>query len=105
MELTGIQPHVKASELPLDRLAANPNLSETDKIEELSRQFEAVLLRQIIGEAQKTVFKSKYSDESTASSIYQDMTANQLADSISKHGSFGLARSLNQQLVHQLKKT
>jgi peptidoglycan hydrolase FlgJ len=104
MDIAGIQSRVKASELPLEQLAANRNLSEQDKIGELSRQFEAVLLRQILGEAQRTVIKSKYSGESLASGIYQDMTTNQLADSISKSGSFGLARSLNQQLDRQLKK-
>lgn len=105
MELTAIQPHLKAADLSLEQLAANAHLSEPEKIGELSRQFEAVLLRQILSEAQKTVFKSKSSNDSTARSIYQDMTTNQLADSISKSGSFGLARSLNQQLVHQLKQT
>jgi Rod binding domain-containing protein len=41
--------------------------------------------------------------QSTASSIYQDMVVNQLADNISQSGTFGLAQSLKQQLVHQLK--
>jgi len=94
MDISSIQPHVQASDMPLEELAGNPKLSEAEKVGELSRQFEAVLLRQILGEAQKTVIKSKYSDDSVASGIYRDMTTSQLADSISKSGSFGLVRQL-----------
>ena len=102
MEISATQSHVNAADLPLDRLATNSQLSEKEKIGELSRQFEAVLLRQILADAQKTIFHSKYSENSAASSIYQDMITNQLADDISKSGTVGLACSLNQQLTHQL---
>jgi peptidoglycan hydrolase FlgJ len=102
MEISALQPHVNAADLPLDQLATNTHLSEKEKVGELSRQFEAVLLRQILAEAQKTVFRSKYTDDSTASSIYQDMITHQLADNISKSGTFGLAQSLNRQFTQQL---
>jgi Rod binding domain-containing protein len=102
MEISATTAHVKAADLPLDRLLTNSQLSEQDKVGELSRQFEAVLLRKILADAQKTVFHSKYTDESTASGIYRDMITNQLADNISKSGTFGLAQSLNSQLTHQL---
>jgi Rod binding domain-containing protein len=102
MEISATVSHVKAAELPLDRLAKNSQLSEQEKVGELSRQFEAVLLRQILADAQKTVFHSKYTDQSTAGGIYQDMITNQLANNISKSGTFGLAQSLNSQLTHEL---
>ncbi len=102
MEIGATQPHVKASELPLERLAANTSLTREEKVGELARQFEAVLLRQILNEAQKTVIHSNLNPESTASSVYQDMIANQLAENISRSGTFGLARSLQQQLTQQL---
>ena len=86
----------------MERLASNSNVSEKDKITEVSRQFEAVLLRQILQSAQKTQFKSTMSGDSATGSIYQDMVTNQLADSISKSGAFGLAKTLNQQLQHEL---
>src|ERR1700674_3537492 len=103
MDISSIKPHVNPADLPVEQVASNPTLTEEEKVGELSRQFEAVLLRQILSEAQKTVIKSKYSDDSLASGIYQDMTTKQLADSISKSGNFGLAHSLSQQLAHQLK--
>ena len=105
MEIGTIQPHVNAADIPLERLATNAALSEQKKVEELSRQFEAVLLRQILSEAQKTVFKTKYSDDSTASQIYRDMTVQQLADSISRSGAFGLGKTLSKDLTRQLPET
>ena len=91
-------PQVVASEIAPERLAGNPKLTEQQKIAEASRQFEAILLKQILESSQKTVIKSKLSDDSTASSIYKDMVTTRLADNISKSGSFGLAKTFEQQL-------
>ena len=101
MKITSLLPKVAAEDLPIEKLAGNKSLSETEKVSEVSRQFESVLLRQILGEGRKTVFSSKFNQNSMTSGIYQDMVTNQLAESISRSGSFGLARSLEAQLVHQ----
>jgi flagellar biosynthesis/type III secretory pathway chaperone len=58
MQISPLPHTVSAASLPLEQLAKNPKLSESEKIAELSRQFEAVLLRQILGEAQKSVIRS-----------------------------------------------
>ena len=89
--------HVQASQLPLEMLAGNPNVSDADKVAEVARQFEAVLLRQILSEASKPAGDGK----GVASSIYNDMVNTQLADSISRSGNFGLANALKGQLTHQ----
>jgi|SRR5271168_645556 len=91
-------PKVQASELPLEMLAGNPNLSDEDKIGEVARQFEAMLFRQMLQEARK----SDSSDNKVANGIYDDMINNQLADSMTKSGEVGLARSLKTQLTHQV---
>ncbi len=101
MALTPIQRHVSAAEIAPERLAANKSLTEKEKISEASRQFEAILLRQILEASQKTVIQSKFSDNSTASSIYHDLFTNQMADSISQSGSFGLASIFERQLDHR----
>jgi Rod binding domain-containing protein len=99
MNIEALKPHIDASEIAPERLAGNTALTDKQKIAEASRQFESILLKQILESAQKTVIKSKYSeDSSTASSIYHDMVTTQLADSISKSGEFGLAKSFEQQL-------
>ena len=102
MDISPLQSHVKASVVPFDRLAANPNVSQSDKVKEACRQFEAVLLRQILGEARKTVITSSGKGDSNETGIYNDMINNQMADSISRSGAFGLAKSMESQLVRQI---
>ena len=102
MNISSLQPYVNAADIPLEKLAANPNVTEQQKIQEAGRQFESILLRQILAEAQKPTFKSKYTDDSTVGSIYRDMTVAQLADGMSRAGGLGLAETLNSQLTKQL---
>jgi len=94
-----------AADVPIEQLAHNHKLTEEQKVAEVSRQFEALLLRQILQETQKTVIQSKFADNSTTAGIYHDMVTTQLADSISKSGTLGLAQSLERQLSHQLRPT
>ena len=46
MEIQSFSRHISATELPLEQLAANNQLSEEDKIAGMSRHFETILLRQ-----------------------------------------------------------
>ena len=89
---------IDASKLPLESLASNKQVSQEEKIAQVSQAFEAVLLRQILSETQRPVFPSKFIGNSTADGIYRDQMVNQLAESISKSGGLGLARKLAQEL-------
>ena len=102
MNIKVLNAGLKAPELPLEKVADSRALSEEQKVAELSRQFEGVLLRQILGQARKTIFQSKTDEESASGAIYQDMVTSQLAESISKSGSFGLAKSMQTQLSRQV---
>jgi Rod binding domain-containing protein len=103
MEISSLNTHeVRAADLPLDKLAANQSISEKDKIAEVSRQFESVLLRQILAQAQKPLFDAPLAGSGSSSAIYQDMITQELADRISRGGSFGFANVLEKQLSHQL---
>jgi Rod binding domain-containing protein len=93
--------HVEASTLPLERVATSTQLTQQEKVKEASRAFEAVLLRQILQESQRPVFKSKYVSNSTTDDIYRDQVVNQLAESISRSGSLGLGNSLAGELQSQ----
>jgi Rod binding domain-containing protein len=100
MDVSPLDRSVRASELPLERLAKSGEVSQQEKIGEVSRQFEAVLLRQILGQAQKPLFKnSMLAGGGTANAIYQDMITQQLADRISQGGTFGFAKVLEIQLT------
>ncbi len=89
---------VAAAEVAPESLAGNQSLTEHQKIAEASRQFEAMLLRQILSESQKPVIQSEFSDNSTAAGIYQDLATNQMADGMSKSGAFGFAQVFERQL-------
>ena len=102
MQISSLQPSVKAADLPLEKLVGNNQVSESDKIAEVSRQFEAILLRQILSSAQKTIFPSSMNPESNATGIYRDMVTQQMADQISRSGAFGLGATLAKQLDRQL---
>ena len=98
MNVSPTERAVNAAALSPEQLAGNSTLTEREKIHEASRQFEAILVRQILDSAQKPVIQSKFADQSTAGTIYRDMVTNQLADSISKTGALGLAQTFEQQL-------
>jgi Rod binding domain-containing protein len=99
--LTAARP-VDPANLSLDRLTTASNLSEETKVDELSRQFESVLLRQIISEARRPVIQSGLTQPGAGSDVYQDQLNTTLADTLSRSGSVGLARSLSVQLHRQL---
>jgi Rod binding domain-containing protein len=101
MNVPATHSRIEASQLPLESLAGNKNVSDADKVEEVARQFEAVLLRQILQDIRKSVLAPAEGDP-TATGIYSDMINNQLADSISRSGGFGLAKSVAAQLTHQV---
>ena len=102
MHISALQNPLKPADIPAEDLARNNTVSEREKIHELCRQFEAVLLRQILNDAQKTVIQSTLTPKSSAHDLYQDMSVNQLADSISRSGSFGFGHSLEQELTRQV---
>ena len=101
MNVNAAHSKVDASQVPLESLAGNKSLSDNDKVAEVSRQFEAVLLRQILQDIRKPLLAPAES-ESTVNGIYSDMINNQMAESISRSGTFGLARSLQSQLGRQV---
>jgi Rod binding domain-containing protein len=103
MDLTPLLSHrpVKAEDLPLDRLVSNTHVPEQEKIAAAGRAFEALLLRQVLTEAQKPAFPSKFSNDSATNGIYRDMVVEQLADNMAKSNTLGLAQTLTAALQRQ----
>jgi flagellar protein FlgJ len=99
MQLSALQSKLDASHVPVESLAGNKALSQQQKIGEASRQFEAILLRQFLSESEKPVISSEFTDTSSSAGIYQDMITNQLADSLSRNGGVGLAKTFERQLT------
>ncbi len=91
------------ADVPVEDIAKSKALTEEQKVGEMSRQFEAMLVRQILTQAQKPAFKNTLLPQGgVAGDIYQDMMNNQLADKISSAGSLGIAKELQKQVSHQL---
>jgi peptidoglycan hydrolase FlgJ len=88
--------------IPLDKLSTASHLSQAEKISEASRQFEAVLLRQVLAQVQTPAVKSSLFGHSVAGDVYRDLVTQQLAEQISRSGAFGLGHQLEGQLQQQL---
>ena len=84
--------------VPIEELAGNKHMTRQQKIHEASREFESIMLQQILSEMQKPVITSELTDNSTASGIYQDYISRALAESMSKSGAFGFAKIFEEQL-------
>lgn len=103
MNLEPLHRPVAGPDLSLDQVASSTRLEEKEKVARASQAFEALLLRQILTDAQKSQFGPETSGNRTSAEIYQDMISERLAEHIASSGSFGLARSLETQLQRQLK--
>ena len=90
---------MSANHLAVERLSQNNKLTEAEKIGEVARHFEAILLRQFLNEATKPLMGGDEGMNPAQKGIYQDMITNTLADSISKSGQFGLSQVFRQQLM------
>lgn len=93
-----ITPASRQCEPPLEKLADSKTLTDNEKLAKLSKSFEALLLRNVLENAQKPMFTSKLVNDSATGSIYRDMVTTQLADSIAQSGTFGLASLLERQM-------
>ena len=102
MQISPLSPSLLTVGSPAERITQDSNLPDGEKVRELSRQFEAVLLRQILANARKSVVKSDLTPEAAGSDVYDDLVTSQLADAISRSGSFGFGRSLERELTRQL---
>lgn len=89
------QTQATGAEVPL---AERTGKTEEAKRTDACRQFEGMLLRQILSEARKPLLDTK-SGGGVSSSIYRDMVTDQLSDSMSKAGGLGLAKALEVQLA------
>ena len=90
---------MSANHFAVERIAQNNKLTEAEKIGEVAKQFEAILLRQFLSEATKPMLSQDEGMNPAQKSIYQDMITNTLAETISQSGEFGLAQAFRQQLL------
>jgi len=85
--------------MDLARVASNSSLTESEKLLVAAKHFEALLARQILGDAYKPLLGDGAGMSGVSSQIYHDMIVNQLGDAIGKSGAFGIASAMHSQLV------
>jgi Rod binding domain-containing protein len=79
--------------------AAGANdVATTKDLGEASRQFEAVLIRQFLGDSLKPLLHDTPESKAPGAQIYQYMMTDAIAESMSKEGVFGLSSMLQMQL-------
>lgn len=102
MDVPSLKRTVDASAIPIDRLASSTAVPKEEKLRQVSRHFEAILVRQILNDAHKPVHGNGALPETATTGIYRDLMTEKLADTISKSGQFGVSRSFEMQLTQQL---
>jgi flagellar protein FlgJ len=85
----------RASSKPLTG-AALRNASPDVQRKEVAKQFEAILVRQLLGPTMSSMLGK---EGGAASSVYGDMLTDTFAQQLTRGGGFGLSRLLEQQLT------
>ena len=76
--------------------------TEEAKIDEVSRQFEAVILRNFLKDSLKPVFQTYLNKENSQNSIYRYHLVDSLAESMSERQALGISNILQMQLKSTL---
>jgi Rod binding domain-containing protein len=71
------------------------NASPAEQTKEVAAQFEAILVRQLLGPTMASMLGK---EGGAASNVYGDMLTNTFAEQLTRGGGFGLSRLLEQQL-------
>lgn len=102
MNIGALSTPVRPSNLSLEQVSTSSVISEQEKVAELARQFETVLVRQLLREARQPMNDSVLEGSSSETKAYDDMVTDRMADAIGQAGGFGVASSLQLQLQRQI---
>jgi len=91
MDITAISPQLSSSSL--EHAGHSSGKPDPAKLAKASRQFESILLRQMLGESMKPLLQSGPSGQ-----VYGYMMTDALATQISNAGGLGLAHVIQTQL-------
>ena len=88
------------SNIDLTQLANHSQLSEEDKLEAAAKEFEVMLVKQVLKSAQQPLTESgsTFFPTQGTGAIYGDMMIDTLSGSVGRAGQLGLARLFQQQL-------
>ena len=93
MDITAITNQLRPTGLSADPAEAQSVRTDPVKLAKASRQFESILVRQILGESMKPLLEAGPSGQ-----VYGYMLTDALSEKISEGGGLGLAHVLQTQL-------
>ena len=93
------QPTTLGGTSDLGRLANHPHLKEEEKMEAVAKEFEVMLVKQVLKSAQQPLTESgsTFFPTQGTGAIYGDMMIDTLSGSVGRAGQLGLARLFQQQ--------
>jgi Rod binding domain-containing protein len=93
---------VRPADLSLEQVSTSSVFTEQQKVAELARQFEGVMIRQMLREARQPMTDPAIGGGSSETRAYTDMVTDRMADAITSGGGIGVASSLQAQLLRQI---
>lgn len=84
--------------MSLEAMAGNPSIPEEDKQAEALRQFEGILLREVLRDTVESMVGAGIEGGQTQKAVYSHWMANQLIDSLTAGGGLGIARTVQEAL-------
>lgn len=79
--------------------------TQREKIQQAGVQFEAIMLRQFLGDALKPSIKGSLDEEGSGNDTYRYFITDTLAQSLARQGVFGIGQQITQQLVQRTQNT
>ncbi len=83
----------------------NAGANQKHKVEQAGVQFEAILLRQFLGDALKPSIQGSLEEGGSGNDTYRYFVTDTLAQSLAQQGVFGIGKQITQQLLSRLDKT
>lgn len=81
-----------------EMMARMNKLPAQAQLQEAAQEFEAIFVRQFLGESLKPMINGIVGKESASSGLYQQLIVDSLAGGITRGGGFGLSSALQLQL-------
>jgi Rod binding domain-containing protein len=102
MNIGAFQPGLRPAELTLEQVSTSSVISEQEKVAELARQFEGVMVKQMLREARQPMLDAAPEGGTSETRAYDEMVTDKMAEAITRGGGFGVASSLQAQLLRQM---
>ena len=99
MNISSLNAHLPAAAETTPKAGASSTAQDAKKIEDSAKQFEAMMIRQVLSDTFKPSPTAAKGQNMPGSDIYQSFMTDTVADSISKGGSLGISNLFQSKLL------